>query len=229
MRILTLIPARGGSKRIPGKNLRRLGNKPLINWTIDSALCTPDLSEIIVSTDDPMIAKIAESAGASVPWLRPKELATDDASSVDVALHALDWFEEANGVVDGVLLLQPTSPFRTCETIQKAINLYQDHDDSTIIGVSPTRDHPMYALVKKGESLVPYVQQNDFKFRSQDLPEIYSVNGSIYLISPSVLRTTHSFFDSKMLPVITNSPFEAIDIDTESDFKFAELITGMFS
>ena len=102
MRILAVIPARGGSKRAPGKNVRKLGNKPLINWTIDCALNTPELSAIVVSTDDPQIAEIAQSAGATVPWLRPIKLATDEANSVDVAIHALDWYEAENGKVDGI-------------------------------------------------------------------------------------------------------------------------------
>lgn len=223
MRILAVIPARGGSKRAPGKNVRKLGNKPLINWTIDSALNTSELSAIVVSTDDPQIAEIAQSAGATVPWLRPIKLATDEAKSVDVAIHALDWYEAENGKVDGILLLQPTSPFRTNETIRNAISLFKNHEGSSIIGVSPLQNHQLYTVEKHGEFLVQYQQQKFLRKRSQNTSQIYAVNGAIYLVSPQEIRSSNSFIGSCLLPVIVESPIEALDIDTEEDFKIAEM------
>ena len=223
MRILAVIPARGGSKRVPGKNVRKLGNKPLINWTIDSALNTPELSAIVVSTDDTQIAEIAQSAGATVPWLRPIKLATDEANSVDVAIHALDWYEAENGKVDGILLLQPTSPFRTTVTIQKAISLFKNHKGSSIIGVSPVQNHHLYTLEKYGEFLVQYQQQRFLRNRSHNKSQIFAVNGAIYLVSPQEIRSNNSFLSSYLLPVIVESPIEALDIDTEEDFKIAEM------
>ena len=223
MRILAVIPARGGSKRVPGKNVRKLGNKPLINWTIDSALNTPELSAIVVSTDDTQIAEIAQSAGATVPWLRPIKLATDEAKSVDVAIHALDWYEAENGKVDGILLLQPTSPFRTTVTIQKAISLFKNHKGSSIIGVSPVQNHHLYTLEKYGEFLVQYQQQRFLRNRSHNKSQIFAVNGAIYLVSPQEIRLRKSFIGSCLIPVITESPIEALDIDTEWDFKIAEM------
>jgi N-acylneuraminate cytidylyltransferase len=223
MRILALIPARGGSKRVPGKNARKLGNKPLINWTIERALNTPELSAIVVSTDDPQIAEIAQSAGATVPWLRPIELATDESKSVDVAIHALDWYEKENGTVDGILLLQPSSPFRTYETIQKAIRLFENHIGSSIIGVSPVQNHHLYTLEKHGEFLIQYQQQSSPIKKTRNKSQIYTLNGSIYLVSPQELRSSNSFLGSCLLPVIVESPIEALDIDTEEDFKIAEL------
>lgn len=109
MRVLALIPARGQSKRVPGKNKRALGGKPLICWSIDCAQEIEAICDVLVSTDDPEIAAIATAAGASVPWMRPSDLATDTATSVDVALHALDWYERENGIVDGLLLLDRKS------------------------------------------------------------------------------------------------------------------------
>jgi len=223
MKILAVIPARGGSKRVPGKNIRKLGNKPLINWTIDTALKTPELSAIVVSTDDAQIAEIAQSAGATVPWLRPTKLATDEAKSADVAIHALDWFETENGEVDGILLLQPTSPFRTNETIQKAISLFKNHKRSSIIGVSPIQNHHLYTLEKHGEFLVQYQQQRFLRKKLRNKSQIYAVNGAIYLVSPQEIRSSNSFIGSCLLPVIVESPIEALDIDTEEDFKFAEI------
>jgi len=223
MKILAVIPARGGSKRVPGKNVRKLGNKPLINWTIESALNTPELSAILVSTDDPKIAEIAQSAGATVPWLRPIKLATDESKSVDVAIHALNWYEKENGTVDGILLLQPSSPFRTYATIQKAIRLFENHKGSSIIGVSPVQNHHLYILEKHGEFLIQYQQQSSLIKKTHDKSPIYALNGSIYLVSPQELRSSNSFLGSCLLPVIVESTIEALDIDTEEDFKIAEL------
>ena len=228
MRILALITARGGSKRLPGKNIRTLGSKPLIVWSIDVAKDIPEICDILVSTDDPAIAAVCKEAGAYVPWLRPAELATDTASSVDVALHALDWFETENGAVDGVLLLQPTSPFRTRATVQQGIELFGKHGHHPVLGVSPNHAHPMWSLKMEGDYLVPFVQEHCLEVRSQDLPPAYVVNGSFYLINTAELRACHSFVVAKTIPLLIESPQEAIDIDTEWDFKMAEFIVANF-
>ena len=117
MNLLAIIPARGGSKRLPRKNIRPLGGKPLIEWSIDICSGNKSICDILVSTDDVEIQEIAKNSGALVPWLRPNHLSTDETSSIEVALHALDWYEDKNGSVDGVILLQPTSPFRNKDTI----------------------------------------------------------------------------------------------------------------
>ena len=222
MRILALITARGGSKRLPGKNIRVLGGKPLIVWSIDVAKDIPEICEILVSTDDPAIATVCKEAGANVPWLRPAELATDTASSVDVALHALDWYEAENGAVDGLLLLQPTSPFRTQATVQRGIDLFSKHGRQPVLGVSPTHAHPMWTFKTEGKYLVPFMPDHGLGMRSQDLPPAYVVNGSLYLISPAELRACRAFLGAKAIPLVIESPQEALDIDTELDFKMAE-------
>jgi N-acylneuraminate cytidylyltransferase len=221
MRILALITARGGSKRLPGKNIRLLGGKPLIVWSIDVAKGIPEICDILVSTDDPDIVKICKAAGAYVPWLRPSELASDEANSVDVALHALDWYEAEKGQVDGLLLLQPTSPFRTQETVRRGIDLFIKYSHQTVLGVSPTHVHPMWTLKMEGDCLVPFLQEHGFGIRSQDLPPAYVVNGNFYLITPMQLRSSFSFVGLKAVPLFIESPQEAIDIDTEWDFKIA--------
>ena len=224
MRILALITARGGSKRLPGKNIRMLGGKPLIVWSIDVVKSIPYICDILVSTDDPLIAATCIQAGAYVPWLRPSLLATDGASSVDVALHALDWYEAEKGTVDGVLLLQPTSPFRSKETVQRGIELFRKHGYLPVLGVSPAHSHPMWTLKMDGEYLTPFLAENGLAVRSQDLPIAYIVNGSFYLIAPAELRATHSFVGAKTIPLLIESPQEAVDIDTDWDFKVAEFI-----
>jgi len=222
MKILAIVPARGGSKRLPGKNIKLLGGKPLINWTIEIAQGIPEICEILVSTDDPAIALVAKEAGANVPWLRPEALSTDQATSVEVALHALDWYESENGVVDGLLLLQPTSPFRTQATISRGIKLFKSQNYPSVIGVSPVRDHPMWTFKKEGEYLAPFMENHGFGIRSQDLEPAFVANGGFYLISPSELRKSKSFIGDKLVPFVCETFQEALDIDSDIDFELAE-------
>ncbi|MFJ3044303.1 cytidylyltransferase domain-containing protein [Herbaspirillum chlorophenolicum] len=224
MKILALIPARGGSKRLPGKNIRPLGGKPLIAWSIEVVRGIPDIAEILVSTDDPAIAEVARQAGASVPWLRPAELASDTSSSADAALHALDCFEREHGSVDGVLLLQPTSPFRSRETVLRGIEAFRDSNRCVVVGVSPAASHPMWCFRVDGDRARPFIEGGGLHLRSQDLPAAYAVNGAFYLVSPQALRATRSFYDEHMYPLIIDDVSEAVDIDTEEDWLRAEAI-----
>ncbi len=222
MKILAVITARGGSKRLPGKNIRPMGGRALINWSIDAAKNIPEICDILVSTDNAAIAAICEQNGALVPWLRPAELATDTATSIDVVLHALNWYEAEKGAVDGVLLLQPTSPFRTRKTIEQGIELFGEHRCRPVLAVSPTHAHPMWMLIKEGDYLRPLLDGDGFGKRSQDLPPVYEVNGSFYLISPADLREKGGFVSDKTIPLLIDSPHEALDIDTEWDWFVAE-------
>ncbi len=222
MRILGLIPARGGSKRLPGKNTMLLGGKPLINWTIESANGIVEICDLLVSTDDSEIARIATAAGAFVPWLRPSELATDEATSVDVALHALNWYEKEFYRIDGLLLLQPTSPYRTKLTIQKGIDLFQKFNQEPVIGVSDAPSHPQWTFKQEGNFIVPFMKNHKVGSRSQELTPAFSPNGLLYLVTPEYLRREQSFGGTSAIPCYTASRKEAIDIDTNWDFKFAE-------
>jgi len=221
MRILVLVTARGGSKRLPGKNIKILGGKPLIVWSIDLAKNISGICDILVSTDDENIANVAQSAGALVPWLRPAKLATDTASSGDVAIHALNWYESVNGKVDGLLLLQPTSPFRKRETLLKGIAIFSKGQCQTLIGVSPAKSHPMKCFKVNGDEMKSFIGDG-LILRSQDLPPAYEVNGAFYLIHPDELRATNSFYNESMAPLIMDQAYEGIDIDTERDWKLAE-------
>ena len=224
MRILALITARGGSKRLPQKNILPLGGRPLILWSIDAAKEIPEICDILVSTDDAAIAEIARSAGALVPWLRPAELATDTVSSVDVCVHTLDWYENKNGKVDGLLLLQPTSPFRRRDTVLRGIELFLRHQRHPVIGVAPAKSHPMWCFQIDGETMHPFIGDKLIHKRSQDLPPAYVVNGSFYLIAPEDLRKRRSFYSDNMVPLVMDKPEENIDIDTEWDWKIAEMV-----
>jgi CMP-N,N'-diacetyllegionaminic acid synthase len=227
VRILALIPARKDSKRVPGKNVRLLGGRPLLVWSIDVAKDIPHVCDILVSTDDVTIAAIAANAGALVPWLRPAELATDTAASVDVCLHALDWYEGQRGKIDGLLLLQPTSPFRSRNTVLRGIELFRSGIHRPVIGVSLAKSHPMWCFRIEGGSMRRFANSVKVELRSQDLPAAYVVNGAFYLISPDALRNLHSFISDDALPLVIDEPQECLDIDSEWDWKMAELICAM--
>jgi CMP-N-acetylneuraminic acid synthetase len=228
MKILALIPARGGSKRLPGKNARMLGNKPMLVWSIDAAKGIPEICDTLVSTDDQAIADIAQLAGALVPWLRPEELSTDAAPSIDVALHALDWYESTHGAIDGLMLLQPTSPFRTAETIKQAIDVFSLKGGKPVIGVSPAASHPAWCYRIESDSLVPYATCGEEKSpqRSQDLPPAYALNGAMYLAKPAYLRTECTFAGADAYPLLIQDPAESLDIDTAHDFMIAECVAA---
>lgn len=216
MRILALVTARGGTKRLPGKNIKPLGGRPLIVWSIDIAKNISGICDILVSTDDPSIASISSEAGALVPWLRPCDLATDNSTSVDVALHALQWYESERGAVDGVMLLQPTSPYRKIETILEGIKLF-DRQRRSVVAVSEVKVHPASCFSIQAHGISLYLSTSN---KIQE--SAYAVNGSLYLISPDELRKNKSFFSSTSLPLIVNTPREALDIDDDFDWWLAE-------
>lgn len=227
MKILALITARGGSKRVPGKNVRLLGGLPLLAWSINAAKGIPEICDILVSTDDENIAATARSAGALVPWLRPSELSGDTATSVDVALHALDWYETNTAKVDGLLLLQPTSPFRSHNTLVRGNAAFETGHRRPVVGVSPAQSHPLWCFRIDDGRLIPFCEESGLHLRSQNLPPAYVVNGALYLIAPEDLRRRKSFYSDDMIPLPMEDPREGIDIDTEWDWKIAEAIAGM--
>ena len=218
MRILAVIPARGGSKRLPGKNTKLLGGRPLIVWSIDMAKTIPGVCDILVSTDNSSIASISSTAGALVPWLRPGELATDTATSADVVLHALDWYESEHGVVDGVMLLQPTSPYRSRKMILEGIQQFNQQRRS-VVAVSE---------VKAGPARCFFIREHGLKMcvppSNSTQEAAHAVNGALYLISPDELRKTRSFLSVTSVPLIVNSQRESLDIDDDFDWWLAEQI-----
>jgi CMP-N,N'-diacetyllegionaminic acid synthase len=229
VKILALITARGGSKRLPNKNIKELGGKPLIAWSLDTVSDVTDVCDVLVSTDDIMIKEVAMQYGASIPWLRPDVLATDTASSVDVALHALNWYETNIEKVDGLMLLQPTSPFRTRETILKGIDIFRGNGCQSVIAVSHIHAHPKWAFTIENKLLLPYLNEHSLNIRSQDLDPAYVVNGSFYLISPDRLKAQHSFYGDNTLPLLIESNVESLDIDTLDDWQYAEFCLSKIS
>jgi CMP-N,N'-diacetyllegionaminic acid synthase len=227
MRILALILARGGSKRLPGKNIRLLGGRPLISWSIDTAKLIPEVCDILVSTDSLEIQNTAKKLGAYAPWLRPKNLSTDSSSSIDAALHALDWYESKHGTIDGLLLLQPTSPFRSLEKMKEGVKLFSIDGCNSVLGVSPTHAHPKWTFRIGNGQLSPFLSDHGLDVRSQDLEPVYVINGSFYLISPCYLRHEKSFFIEGAMPLVIDSNVESLDIDTQQDWQYAEYFISM--
>ncbi|MCP6699710.1 acylneuraminate cytidylyltransferase family protein [Pseudomonas donghuensis] len=221
MKILGIIPARGGSKRLPGKNIKVLDGRPLIAWTIEAALQSRVIDGIVVSTDDPAIAKVATQYGGIVPGLRPEHLATDTATSVDVVLHALDEYEAVHGAVDGVMLLQPTSPFRSAESIRRAVSLFRVDVSRPVVSVCAASSHPAWCFRLQGDSMEPVLGWEHLSRRSQDLEPAYTLDGSIYLVAPSVLRAQRRFVCPGTVPLVIADSFESLDIDTPEDWDVA--------
>jgi CMP-N,N'-diacetyllegionaminic acid synthase len=223
MRVLALVPARGASKRLPGKNIRLLGGRPLIDWSIDVTKGIADICDVLVSTDDLSIAKVAKTAGALVPWLRPAELATDTSTSAEVSLHALNWYESAIGPIDGLMLLQPTSPFRTKQTVLRGIELFRANQGRPVVAVSPAESHPIWCYRIEGNKMRPFIQRDGLILRSQDLPPAYRLNGGLYLVTPAYLRNHKSLHGDDMVPLPLEEETEGLDIDTEWDWGVAEM------
>lgn len=225
-RLLAIVTARGGSKRLPRKNLLPLGGKPLIVWTIDAARESAVCTDILVSTDDEEIASTARSAGASVPWLRPAELATDTASSADVIAHAMNRYEREHGAVDAVLLLQPTSPFRSAASIRGIAQAYSEQAGAQrhpVVSVSPAATHPAWTFAWRDGELRPTLGWEPMKLRSQDLPAAYALNGALYVIPAEDARAGISPVRPGALPFVMTDSRESLDIDTADDWALASL------
>lgn len=209
---LAIIPARGGSKGIPNKNIIEVEGKPLIAYTIEPALQSKYLDRIIVSTDSKRIAEISKTYGAEVPFLRPSNLATNEAKTIDVVIHAIDSLTET---YDYVVVLQPTQPLRTTEQIDEAIEQIVDKKQESLVSVEPAEKHPiLYRKIGENGELHPLLNQNS-TVRRQDFAEFYVVNGLIYINKIEVLSNKTSLNDNKY-GFITEP---TIDIDYESDIK----------
>jgi N-acylneuraminate cytidylyltransferase/CMP-N,N'-diacetyllegionaminic acid synthase len=227
MRVIGVIPARGGSKRLPGKNIRDLGGRPLICWTIEAALSSAVLEEVVVSTDDAEIAAVAREAGAAVLALRPAELATDTATSQAVLLHEVEQWEAARGSsLDGALLLQPTSPFRTADTIRAALQSFEGKGEGqcTVVGLGAARTHPFWCLSVDPCGAAHEMHTGGLGLRSQDLPPAFAVNGTIYLVPRAQIRAGASLYTERKIALIVEDDAQSVDIDTLEDWRLAEAI-----
>ena len=224
MKPLVVIPARGNSKGVPGKNIKLLGGKPMLGYSLDAARSQFQDDEILVSTDDPEIKAYVESQGVSVPFLRPAELATDHADTYDVLIHALDFTEKNNYQAEVLILLQPTSPFRTGKHISEALDIYKKSPDlDMVVSVIETRANPYYVLFEDDEDgLLRKSKQGNFK-RRQDCPSVWQYNGAIYIINVESLKARRLNQFEKVKKYVMGE-MDSLDIDTILDWKLAELL-----
>lgn len=223
-RIIALIPARGGSKGLPRKNILLFAGKPLIAWTIEQALASNYLDRVIVSTDDNEIADVSKSYGADVPFIRPKELATDDAKAIDVISHTIDYLLKHDGPFDILLLLQPTSPLRTSQDIENAIALLFAKKAKAVVSVCEAKHHPYWSnTLPEDGCMKDFIRLDILNKNRQELPIFYRLNGAIYLTYCDYLKKDSGFFGDRTYAYIM-PPERSIDIDTKVDFRLAEIL-----
>lgn len=229
MKPLFIIPARGGSKGIPHKNIKPLGGRPLIAHSIAVALDVSrrmglDRSNVLVSTDSPEIAAVAAEAGAPTTYLRPAELATDRAGSREVMLHAADWARSQGIDFDCILLLQPTSPFRTAADVEGVLALYETRKPDMAVSVKAASANPYYNCFETGADGSLHVSKGDGHLtRRQDAPQAWEFNGAVYTINPESLRAMPMGDFPVRLPY--EMPAErSVDLDTPLDWTIAEAL-----
>ena len=225
--IVAVIPARGGSKGVPRKNIRPLGGKTLIAHAIHTALASKLIDRVVVSTDDDEIASVARQFGAEVPFMRPKELARDDSPEWLTWQHAIRTLNEMDGTsrMKVFVCVSPTAPLRSVEDVDKCIQTFLESDADLVLAVKPSEQSPYYNMMNLSEDgyarlIVPPEQPVD---RRQDAPQAYLITPVAYVLSPGFILRARSMLEGKVKAVVI-PPERAVDIDTELDFKFAELL-----
>ena len=225
-KILAIIPARGGSKGIKNKNIVNLNGKPLIGWTIEFAKKIPLIDKLIVSTDSKNIAEIAAKYMVNVPFVRPKYISKDNSSSVDVVMHAIEWYEKKNIYFDIVLLLEPTSPLREASDIEKALSLLvSTKNASSIVGVSQVQStHPDFVYEKNQKHFIkPYSNPNPVVIRRQEIKKLYFLEGSLYASYVSALKNRMTFYHDNTIGYEV-SKLKSLEIDDMDDLKIVDAI-----
>jgi CMP-N-acetylneuraminic acid synthetase len=217
-----VVPARAGSKRIPGKNLVALGGVPLIDYTLRAAAGSERIGAVLVSTDSEEIAARARQFGALVPEMRPAKIAGDRSPIVEALRHALEAFERSGPKVSSVVLLQPTSPFRTSADIDRAIELFERTGADTLTSVRDARDHPLWTWRSTGDAIEPYFTLADMTADRKDLPAAYAENGTIYVVQRELVLAGR-IYGPRIVPFVM-SEAASVDIDTPLDLAWAEFL-----
>jgi N-acylneuraminate cytidylyltransferase/CMP-N,N'-diacetyllegionaminic acid synthase len=226
--VLALIPARGGSKGFENKNIKILHQKPMIGYTLDcakSALNSGVIDKIIVSTDSPEIANVVNDLGYRVPFMRPAHLATDDATQMDVIMHAMEWSEENDKKYDYLLYLQPTSPLREPQDIKNAVRLLNEKQANAIVSVTRISDHHplwMNTLPEDGD-LKDFLRPEIKNTNRQELPEYYRLNGAIFIARWDYLKQNKDWYQENCFAYIMPEE-RSVDIDSEVDIAVAEFL-----
>ena len=224
--ILAIIPARGGSKGLPGKNIRMLAGKPLIAWSIEAAKASTYIDRLIVSTDSVEIADTAQQWGAEVPFLRPPHLATDEAKGMDVVLHALEQLGLPPSSTSLVLLLQPTSPLRITEDIDMAVEILGQKNARAVVSACQVEHHPWWSnTLPPDGSMTDFIRPELRTTNRQSLPVYFRLNGAIYLADIGFIRETQSFLGQGCYAYVMPQE-RSVDIDNLLDFRVAETLLG---
>lgn len=231
MKILAIIPARGGSKGVPGKNIKLLGGKPLLAYTAAIALQSKYFTEVILSSEDEQIIVVAKSLGISVPFVRPAALAQDHTPTIDVILHALQWYKNRNIFFDSVCLLQVTSPFRTVAFVNQATERFIESGCDSLVSVQQVPDdynpHWTFEVNPEGNLTIATGEEQIIP-RRQELPKAYHRDGSMYLTKTEVLLHQHSLYGKSTAFIESPSEYY-VNIDTISDWEQAEqLVKKLF-
>jgi len=224
MRLVGLIPARGGSKGIPGKNIAQCAGKPLLAWTCEAAAGSRKLGRTLLSTDSQEIAALGRKLGVEAPFLRPADLARDDTPALPVLRHALDWLASQGEKADALVLLQPTSPLRTSRHIDEAAELFEKAGADTVVSVVdvPHRYHPSSVMVERGGCLHPYAEGAETVTRRQDQALLLARNGPAVLIVSGVMIRSGALYGGRTVGYRMTQQ-DSIDIDTADELRFAEL------
>ncbi len=222
MKPLIVIPARGGSKGVPRKNIKLLNGKPLIHYTIEAAQNLFSNDIICVSTDDFEIKSIAEQTGLNIPFIRPAELATDHSGTREVLLHAVSFYEAKGYLANTIILLQPTSPFRRSEQINEALSLY-DISLDMLVSVKETKSNPYYLLYEENEMGYLKKSKESAFTRRQDCPRVWEFNGAIYIINVESLKNS-PISDFMKIKKYEMDETSSLDIDNDLDWKLAETL-----
>ncbi len=221
---LAIIPARGGSKGIPHKNIKTLSGKPLIAWAVEAAFKSHVLNRILVSTDDKAIAETAVRLKAEVPFLRPAELARDETPTLPVLQHAVAWLESNEKYTPSVIVtLQPTSPLHRPEHIQEALDLLERTGADSVVSVCLAEHSPYWMKRLEGDRVYPFLKNSFEESRRQDLPLVYRPNGAIYVTRYDVLMKQNRILGEDTRAIVMDAE-SSVDIDTPLDFKMAELL-----
>lgn len=220
---LFIIPARGGSKGIPRKNITPINGKPLIYYTIDAARGVTNDGNICVSTDNTEIKGIVEDYGLNIPFIRPSELSTDLSGSKGVLIHAIDFYKmELKKDYSYICLLQPTSPFRNSKHINEAFQLWND-DLDMVVSVKESKANPYFNLFEETETGFLKKSKSGSFLRRQDSPATYEMNGGIYIIKQSSLKKYNDFNFPKVKKYLMND-IDSIDIDNNMDLEFVKFL-----
>lgn len=224
--MLALIPARGGSKGLPGKNIRPLAGKPLIAYSIEAARAAKSITCVICSTDSTEVAEVARRFGAEVPFLRPADLAQDDSLAIDNYIYTVNRLNREGAEVDEYCVLLPTAPLRTADDIDAAVRIFRERNADSVISYYPA-PHPVqwHRYIDEAGVLRSFFEEGEGVANRQEEPESYLPNGAIYIFRHNIIKGTRKYYTERTYPYLMSAE-RSIDIDTLEDFNYAEYLIG---